>query len=113
MKNTLNPEKIQELRELDDEGEVLKELIDLFVPSTEKKITRLLEAKTHPDAALIKAIAHEMRSSSANVGAEHLSELAKTLEYLPLDSSYQETFSKIADEMKNEFDLVKEALFSL
>lgn len=113
MKNSLNQEKIQELRELDDDGEVLKELIGLYLPGTEKKISRLLELKSAPTATDIRPIAHEMRSSSANVGADILSELATKLEYMTVDESYQTNISILIDEMKIEFDRVKKELETL
>lgn len=107
MKQTINPEKINELRELDDDGEVLKELINLFLPSTEAKLSRLTTLSTQPD---IKPIAHEMRSSCANLGAEILSDLATQLEYLPIDSAYAENAKGIVEKMKSEFVEVKKNL---
>jgi HPt (histidine-containing phosphotransfer) domain-containing protein len=110
MKRTVNPEKIQELFELDDDGEVLKELINLFIPSTQKKLERLSELLSSADSAEIKPLAHEMRSSCANVGAEVLSDLATQLEYLPTDLSYQSNVTGIVQKMLAEFQLVKAEL---
>jgi two-component system sensor histidine kinase/response regulator len=110
MKYTVNPEKIQELFELDDEGDVLKELINLFLPSTESKLVRLNEVRSAANPADIKPIAHEMRSSSANLGAEILSDLATQLEYLAVDSSYKENASVVIQKMHDEYQQVKKKL---
>lgn len=110
MKQTLNAEKIQELFELDGDGEVLKELIHLFIPGTENKLSKLEAMLNSIDPAEVKPIAHEMRSSCANLGAEVLSDLATQLEYLAVDSSYQQNASGIIKEMSDEFKRVKSAL---
>lgn len=107
MKQTINQEKINELLELDEDGEVLKELINLFLPSTESKLSKLSEVSSQSE---IKLIAHEMRSSCANLGAEILSDLATQLEYLPADSAYEQKSQKIIDQMKAEFVEVKKIL---
>lgn len=109
MKQTINPEKIQELMELDEDGEVLKELINLFVPSTELKLSKLSGVMSQIE---IKQLAHEMRSSCANLGAEVLSDLATQLEYLPVDSNYQHNASGIVQKMSTEFVSVKKILES-
>lgn len=107
MKQTINPEKINELLELDEDGEVLKELIGLFLPSTETKLSKLSGMSTQAE---IKPIAHEMRSSCANLGAEILSDLATQLEYLPVDSAYQQSSKELVEKMKAEFGEVKKIL---
>lgn len=113
MKNTINQIKIQELKELDDEGEVLKELIELFLPSTERKLAKLDEMKSRPLPEEVKPIAHDMRSSCANLGADVLSELATQLEYLPVDDSYPQTVAEIVVKMHAEFVKVREILVTL
>jgi HPt (histidine-containing phosphotransfer) domain-containing protein len=107
MKQTINPEKIQELFELDEDGEVLKELINLFLPSTETKLTKLSGMSSQSE---IKQVAHEMRSSCANLGADVLSDLATQLEYLAVDSNYQKMVSEIVQKMRSEFIEVKKIL---
>jgi len=109
MKQTINNDKIQELIELDGDGEVLKELINLFLPGMESKLKKLSEMCSQPE---IKLLAHEMRSSSANLGAEILSDLATQLEYLPVDSNYQQSSSLIVQKMHTEFIEVKKILDS-
>lgn len=109
MKQTINNDKIQELIELDGDGEVLKELINLFIPGTESKLARLAGMSAQPE---IKLLAHEMRSSSANLGAEILSDLATQLEYLSVDENYQQNAKGIVQKMNAEFLEVKKILES-
>lgn len=109
MKQTINNDKIQELIELDGDGEVLKELINLFLPGTESKLNKLSTMTAQPE---IKLLAHEMRSSSANLGAENLSELATQLEYLTVDENYQQNAKGIVQRMNAEFLEVKKILES-
>lgn len=107
MKQTINNDKIQELIDLDGDGEVLKELINLFVPGMETKLNKLSGMTSQPE---IKLLAHEMRSSSANLGAEILSDFATQLEYLPVDDTYQQNASEIVQKMNAEFLAVKKIL---
>lgn len=109
MKQTINPEKIKELFDLDENGEVLKELINLFIPGTETKLSKLSGMASQAE---IKPVAHEMRSSCANLGAEVLSDLATQLEYLPVDQAYPQNASGIIEKMKAEFVQVKQILES-
>jgi HPt (histidine-containing phosphotransfer) domain-containing protein len=109
MKQTINPDKIQELKELDDDGEVLKELINLYLPSTESKLSKLPGMTSQSD---IKMMAHEMRSSCSNLGAEVLSDLATQLEYLQLDDKYHINAQLIIGKMNTEFLEVKKILES-
>ena len=108
MKHLLNEEKVNALLELDDSGEVLKELIDLFLSNTSQKLLSLAQSPGVRESN--KRIAHELRSSSANLGADALSQMASDLEYLPESSDYQVKASELIQNMQSNFDEVKTLL---
>lgn len=109
-KQTLNLEKIQELKDLDGDGEVLKELIQLFLPGTEKKLVKIQAFLDEKSFISIKGIAHEMRSSCANLGAEVLSDFSTQLEYLPQDDEYSANATALLNALSEEFKTVKKKL---
>jgi len=78
----LNPDAIQALRSLSDEGdsEFLRELITIYLKDTPKQLTLLEEAISRQDAALIVRAAHTIKGSSGNFGATHLVQLAQEME---------------------------------
>lgn len=108
-KKLINEDKINELRELDDSNEVLKELIELFITTTTTKMQKMEELLASKDHPALRKEAHSLRSSSANLGAEILSQLATEMEYLKEEEKFGELFAKI----KSQFMEVKEALLKL
>jgi HPt (histidine-containing phosphotransfer) domain-containing protein len=96
-RSTLNTDKIQELLEIDETGEVLKELIQLFLSNFAGKYQVLALSQ---DSSEIKKIAHELRSSCGNVGADKLSDYCKELEYLSAGINPGELIKKMGDEFQ-------------
>lgn len=108
---SLNPEKIQEIAELDDSGETMKELVTLFLSSFETKYQRLLDSLISDDRKSIKTISHELRSSCGNLGAEILSDYFNDLEYLDQPGKlYHEKAQLLLEKIGKEFTFVKTEL---
>lgn len=109
----INPERIQELRELDEDQDLLKELTGLFLNSSEEKIKEIGIALKTQDIVSIKKAAHNLRSSCGNIGADAMSELASKIEYLAPDNNYQSTCETLLQNMSDEFSHVKAELLIL
>lgn len=110
-RQSLNPEKIKEIEELDESGETLKELIGLFLPSFESKYQRLLDSLASDDRQSIKSISHELRSSCGNLGGEILFDLFRELEYLDQPGKlYHEKAQLLLEKIGKEFSVVKAEL---
>jgi HPt (histidine-containing phosphotransfer) domain-containing protein len=73
------PETLREIGEDGDDGIVL-ELIDSFQSDTGRRLERLHNAVARHDAATVKAEAHSVRGSAAQMGAEALADLCRALE---------------------------------
>lgn len=72
---------IQELKALDEgQGELLKQLVEMFVGGGEERIALLESAHRSGDAKALNAEAHSLKSSAANLGANRMSELCFVLE---------------------------------
>jgi signal transduction histidine kinase/CheY-like chemotaxis protein/HPt (histidine-containing phosphotransfer) domain-containing protein len=77
----LDPEALDEIRKLTSDGApLLGRVLDLYGEVTPIKVRELREALSRGDTATLRAVAHALKSSSANIGARHLAELCRCLE---------------------------------
>jgi HPt (histidine-containing phosphotransfer) domain-containing protein len=81
---TLNRETLNGLRDLDPNGgtDLVNELVGMFLDSTPKAITHLRDAIATGDSMAVGRLAHTLKSSAANLGAESLSRAMRELEKL-------------------------------
>src|SRR5215470_1445073 len=64
----------------DGDDEFLKQLVEVFLDDTALRVRELNEALAARDGRFLGRTAHQLKGSSANVGATMLFDLAKTLE---------------------------------
>lgn len=62
-------------------GDGFPELVRIYLEETPRRVLQLRDAAAEGDADAIVACAHTLKSSSANLGATGLSELARRIEY--------------------------------
>jgi len=63
------------------EEDLVRELMPVCIQDNRTRLAALTEAVEAKDAANVKLYAHAIKGSSANLGAERLSEAAKRLEH--------------------------------
>jgi len=71
-------------------GDDLKSILHVFLDTTPDSILQLKEAVASNTTAKVQSIAHTIKGSSANVGANHLSSLAADLEQKAKANSTQD-----------------------
>lgn len=76
----LDPETIESLRALSDDGEFLKEIAGIFFDDTPQRIAELDQCQASGDTAKFTRAAHSIKGSSANIGALLLGAAAANLE---------------------------------
>ncbi len=69
----------------DDGADLLTQIIDIFLKDTPTQLDNLAKAAAGHDLESIRAIAHSMKSGSANLGAMRLSACFKELEQASRD----------------------------
>ncbi len=81
---TIDPDAIASLRELNpgDNGAFLREIVDIYIEDTPKRIAELKATLSSGDAAAFTRAAHTIKGSSSNVGAQALRAIAERLEYI-------------------------------
>lgn len=79
----IDPEAIENLRALDDEGggdTFLREVIEIFKEDTPLRIQEMRDSLRTGDQVCFTRAAHSIKGSSSNVGANRLRSLAQDLE---------------------------------
>lgn len=112
MKSTLNPDKIAELKEIDEDGscETLLKLMDLFYVSVPRKINQMEIYYQQKNFSELRKEAHSLRSSSLTMGAEILASIAHEIEYTANDLELEERLPKQLLHLTEEFEAVKKEL---
>lgn len=87
----------------------LAALIQIFIEDTERRLELIGKAHVSGDAAGIRHLAHSLKGSCANVGAERMREISSRLESSARDPDSRETEDFI-QQLRGEFILVGEAL---
>lgn len=82
MNPAINPKVLNDLRALEEQGSpgFLAELIDVFLREFARHLNGLRQAIEDRDARVAERLAHTMKGSSGNLGAEPLSRLCSTLQ---------------------------------
>lgn len=82
MLNPLNPETLSALKEFDKPGQngFLSEIITAYLEDTAVRFLAIRAAHREADAAALSKVAHAIKGSSLNVGADGLASLMQALE---------------------------------
>ena len=109
--DVLDQSVLASLRELQDEGDpdIVAEVGSLFLKHSPDKVEAILQAVEKNDAKGLQLAAHSLKSSSAYIGAMHLSALAKELE-MTGRCGILEGAKEAAQKLQEEFCLAVKAL---
>lgn len=66
----------------DGDVEFLRELVEVYLDDASKKVHELHQAIERSDSHQLGRTAHQLKGSSANMGAVHVSQIAKEIELL-------------------------------
>lgn len=107
----VSPEALTALRELREAGEPdpLAELIDTYLADTPERLNDLQRALSEGNAALMRRVAHSLKGSSSNFGADRMVELCRQLEELARDG-HLEGATDLVNAVETKFTAVKAAL---
>ena len=108
----LNQETISALKELDDDGsnDTLKALISLYCENSPVKVKMIADSFKSGDFTTMKKEAHTLKSSSGNLGAMKLLELANKIEYMVEDQNYTKNLAPLIQELQAEYLAVEAEL---
>lgn len=85
-----------------DEG-LVRELMPVCIQDNRTRLAALIEAVEAKDAANVKLYAHAIKGSNANLGAERLSEAAKSLEHLAAAGDLSRA-EELLQEIRTQFE---------
>lgn len=109
--SVLDTNAIEALRAVspDDGGEFFRELVDIFLQDTPKRIAEIEVALASKNAPELTRAAHSIKGSSSNFGATSLSDVARRIEQFGKEQSYP-AIQALLPHMHAEFSRVKSAL---
>jgi len=91
------------------DNEFLVELIDIYLGDAPVQLELLRAAVAQADVAAATAVAHRLKGSSGNVGAESLSALCNLVERASRQSRVEE-ITQMMPELEEEFSRVQACL---
>ena len=113
-RDVINMHALENIRALSAErGDALvQRVIAAYVDDTPQHLRTLRQAIAGFDAGNLRKVAHSLKSSSANVGAETLAQMCKDMENLGRADS-TEGASGILTDMEHEFQAVRHSLSAI
>jgi two-component system sensor histidine kinase/response regulator len=113
-RDVINMHALDNIRALSSErGDALvQRVIAAYVDDTPQHLRTLRQAIAGFDAGNLRKVAHSLKSSSANVGAETLAQMCKDMENLGRADS-TEGASGILTDMEHEFQAVRHSLSAI
>jgi len=104
----LDPEVIESLKELidDDDPDFLTDLLEGFLENAQDNIQKIAEAVDAGEADMVGRLAHTIKGSSRNVGANVLADISFELEIIGKRGSTKDAGHLITD-LATEFGRVK------
>ena len=110
----LDEEIVQELQMLaEGDDDVLAELVDAYVDDTTTRIRHLHEAVDNADGHALAEIAHSLKGSSCNMGAQLVSELCASLGELGHQNQVGDDAARLLARLEDEFARAESALKTL
>ena len=107
----VNHDTLAEIRSLTEPGEAdpLIELVDLFLGDTPDQLNGLRAALAAEDAAALHEVAHTLKGSCSNLGAEPMADLCRTLDQAA-KAGFLASAGTLIDQIEAEFAEVKTVL---
>ncbi len=110
MVDAINTNMIDELKELmEDDFSIL---IETFLTDCESRIVDLKAAILEKNATEIRELAHGLKGSSSNLGADKLSEISSSMEIMGRENNLS-NIEQVNSELNIEYQLVKKYFNSL
>ena len=109
----LNRTTLDNIRALQREGapDILEKIIGLYLDNSNNIIDDIQQAVEKRDAKKIRSTTHNLKSSSANLGADKLAELCKEMESLGKNNQLEE-IDQMHDQLKQQYEFACKALKS-
>ena len=104
----MNQSVLETLRELGD-VDLLTELVDLFFADVPPQLASLREAIESGDASSVKRVAHTLKGSCGNMGAQRMAALCARLQDIGA-SGYLTHAPELLKQLEAEFERVRPAL---
>lgn len=108
-KELISSKALDKIRSLQIKGapDILTRIIGLYLRDTPLRLNQLYQALQANDAAEVRSVAHNLKSSCANLGAVYLSTLFKEIEHKGHTNSLQGTAQLFAKAVREFQKIIK------
>lgn len=96
----------QRLKNSINDTESIKQLLEIYIEDTEKFINELKRLKKSDEYEKISRIAHQIKGSSYNVGADKVGDIAKEIDISSKTGNY-ERIEQLIETLETEFEKLK------
>jgi len=112
--SSINQTVILELRQLEMPGQpsIIRELVTVFIQTTTERLGVLNNSISNKNFDLLKRTAHTLKSSSATLGAEKMSQICLQIESSSTSGNL-EAVSGLLNHLLREFETAKHELIRL
>lgn len=112
MEDVLDPNALEALRDLQDDGEedLLAELIDIFLADAPGRIAGMRDAIGREDWPAVASWAHSLKGSCGSLGAMHMAELCARLEQHGRVGAPRVEAEALFRELEGHYEMVRAAL---
>jgi len=90
-------------------SDLLNKVINIFLKDAPERIKTIRDALMSGDASVVQRTAHSLKSSSANVGAVHMSFLCKEIESMGRANTITHV-AELLSQVETEYEAVEAAL---
>ena len=113
-RDVINMHALENIRALSPErgAALVQRVVAAYVDDTPQHLRTLRQAVSSLDTGSLRKVAHSLKSSSANVGAEALAQMCKEMENLGRTDSTAGA-SGILTDMEHEFQAVRDSLIAI
>ena len=111
MDDALDPNVLEELRELNQEGEpdVVSEVLRLFLDDAPEKLDAIADAITRGDVEALRRAAHGLKGAAGAIGAFPFQEACRALEEMAAVTPPGQAAAQLAG-LRTEYARVKAAI---
>lgn len=95
-----------EMAQCEGEPDLIVELIDLYLANVPQQLSAMKDFVSKADKASLKRAAHNLKGSSANMGAQSVAAICLELEHADADESFEQS-SVLINRLEQTFEHIR------
>jgi signal transduction histidine kinase/CheY-like chemotaxis protein len=97
------------LQRVGGDSALLQAIVELFLELAPQNLVQLDESQQRHDSPVLRRVAHTLKSSADNIGADRVRSIAERIEHFAAESNFTET-ARLVQSLASELDLLMPTL---